>query len=408
MRKRNYIFLIPGLCLLCLGWKTTLNGQTQIYFQDFEGLSCPGGPSNCNQPLLHPSCINGGGSSHGTPHITPTDFFLPGGTIAVHMGASVEGGFFPVNFECGREYTISFNYLWRAHPFETTINVVLANGLVHNGSSCSGSIPNIPASNRQNVGTITKGQIGANNDAVDQFFSYKVTFCAEVPAEEEIEETFSQLWIYPTGSQGVVFIDNIRVTASCDDDLSVTNNSSPLPTGYHAVNFIETDFPNNTNDYISTDFTSSTSTILQADFFIHLKDNTIIPTPTVNNNFALLKIAPCQDCFMCEIKKSGADVTKAEKIDDNPVEPKINLYPNPTSDMINLEVSLPMLNKNDEHINVLLVNCLGQVKKEFSFPSTIHLKEQLDLSNVEAGIYWISVRLGNERISANRRILLIR
>lgn len=188
-------------CLFCMGVLGQLHsyGQTVVLSQNFNSLNCPPGPSNCSQPIISPSCINGG-ASHGSPHVTT---FL--NQECVWMGSSVEGIFLNVPFEKYKRYEIYLNYLWRGASSvpKSKIRLVLTNGLIHNGSSCSGSIPVVPLSARQDVATIQQ-----NDDLYDIFYSDTIVFCAE--------KDYTQLWIYPEQVQsgGVVHIDNVRITSS--------------------------------------------------------------------------------------------------------------------------------------------------------------------------------------------------
>lgn len=96
-----------------------------------------------------------------------------------------------------------------------------------------------------------------------------------------------------------------------------------------------------------------------------------------------------QDVFIGEYG-AGINYYRNEKISTSFVEPKyttFRTYPNPTSSVLNLEIS----GNNIETTNLLLYNIWGQVvfEKEIKAPYN-KVKEEIDMSSFPAGIYSLS------------------
>lgn len=81
-------------------------------------------------------------------------------------------------------------------------------------------------------------------------------------------------------------------------------------------------------------------------------------------------------------------------LEDNPL--KISTYPNPTKDKLELQVTLD----GSQNIDYTLHNTSGQQLLNGHFRATYHHAQEIDLSNLAAGIYYLKVysKLGNRVI----------
>ena len=90
---------------------------------------------------------------------------------------------------------------------------------------------------------------------------------------------------------------------------------------------------------------------------------------------------------------AGANATTVS-VDEVAANASLNVYPNPTSDILNVNVSL--VNAADLSLDVF--NALGQrvMTKDFGTMMSGQVVHQLDLSGLESGVYTVNMTAGNE------------
>ena len=76
----------------------------------------------------------------------------------------------------------------------------------------------------------------------------------------------------------------------------------------------------------------------------------------------------------------------------------IQLYPNPTNDILNVELSL----NTEDRIQLEVYSMTGQLVKSIDLGMITELNTTLDLSDLNSGIY--HVRILGENTSTNRRV----
>ena len=90
---------------------------------------------------------------------------------------------------------------------------------------------------------------------------------------------------------------------------------------------------------------------------------------------------------------AGANATTVS-VDEVAANASLSVYPNPTSDILNVNVSL--VNAADLSLDVF--NALGQrvMTKDFGTMMSGQVVHQLDLSGLESGVYTVNMTAGNE------------
>lgn len=90
---------------------------------------------------------------------------------------------------------------------------------------------------------------------------------------------------------------------------------------------------------------------------------------------------------------AGANATTVS-VDEVAANASLNVYPNPTSDILNVNVSL--VNAADLSLDVF--NALGQrvMTKDFGTMMSGQVVHQLDLSGLESGVYTVNMTAGND------------
>jgi hypothetical protein len=77
---------------------------------------------------------------------------------------------------------------------------------------------------------------------------------------------------------------------------------------------------------------------------------------------------------------------------DNDKATEILIFPNPTTDVLQLQ-----LNKNYSSMNVQIVNALGQIVKQYSKLSTQNQSIQIPVKELAAGNYWLQLQGDGEK-----------
>lgn len=77
-----------------------------------------------------------------------------------------------------------------------------------------------------------------------------------------------------------------------------------------------------------------------------------------------------------------------------------NVYPNPATDAVNINLS----NEKTEDVSVIVINNLGQVVKSIELGSSVEVKHQMNTSDLPAGIYHIKASIG-ERSTTKKLII---
>ena len=95
--------------------------------------------------------------------------------------------------------------------------------------------------------------------------------------------------------------------------------------------------------------------------------------------------------FAQEVAGANASTVSVDEVAANA---SLNVYPNPTSDILNVNVSL--VNAADLSLDVF--NALGQrvMSKDFGTMMSGQVVHQLDLSGLESGVYTVNMTAGNE------------
>jgi hypothetical protein len=89
--------------------------------------------------------------------------------------------------------------------------------------------------------------------------------------------------------------------------------------------------------------------------------------------------------------------TPAVVNDVNAMNVDVNIYPNPTSGLVNIDI----INHSTDKIEIQFENLLGQ--KMLSVPAREH-KTQVDISNLPGGIYIVNCYLNGLNIHSGRVI----
>ena len=79
---------------------------------------------------------------------------------------------------------------------------------------------------------------------------------------------------------------------------------------------------------------------------------------------------------------------------DKMLELRMRIYPNPTSDIINIQFNKESVN-DMRNLSVLIFNFLGE-RQSFKINKISNRQIQLDISNQEKGTYFIKVLVDNE------------
>lgn len=271
MLKYLIRFILPVL-ITCM--YTTLSAQqTVTWTEDFNNLGCNtlGGCSNNghSQSVITPTCLPGGGTSHGTPHISNST----GGIQSVWMGANVEGIFLGFPFQAGTQYAITIRVrVGSAGNVSMPIaDMSAANGIVHNVDCYSGSAPAV--NDRQSIAMVdVSSAIGSWSDWTD----FTVKFCPDAD--------YDQFWIFPRGNNFVLNLDEVNIEyEECDPSVIYT---SSIPSFYQTNGTIRT---------ISSFFTVANnpnvvSNLLAGDFILFSPKTLVYANGTGD---LLARITPC-------------------------------------------------------------------------------------------------------------------
>ena len=78
-------------------------------------------------------------------------------------------------------------------------------------------------------------------------------------------------------------------------------------------------------------------------------------------------------------------------IKDASLSSNFSLYPNPTNDNLNVSLS----NNKAENVSVKIINNIGQTVKTVSLGNSTDINQQIDLSDLNSGIYFVKTTVGN-------------
>ena len=96
------------------------------------------------------------------------------------------------------------------------------------------------------------------------------------------------------------------------------------------------------------------------------------------------------------------DVAFEEVIEVTEVpEESISVYPNPTSGNITIEVN----SNRDELMDIRVINSLGQPVKSLSLNPAERFREEVDLSGLPAGMYYVHFQKADGEMQVERVIL---
>lgn len=78
---------------------------------------------------------------------------------------------------------------------------------------------------------------------------------------------------------------------------------------------------------------------------------------------------------------------------------KINIYPNPTSDLLSIELALD----KKENIDIVLFDLNGKTIQKNTFMGQ-KIQTSLSLSNLPSGTYFLSIKIGNKGVFQTHKI----
>jgi len=119
---------------------------------------------------------------------------------------------------------------------------------------------------------------------------------------------------------------------------------------------------------------------------LHLNDGTLYCTNSVTNNCKeLYGLNNPDDLWTCT---NLVNDSPTKFIKTNPVNTSLDIYPNPTSGAIHIQ--LPTF--SDETIGLQVVNLVGNIVSTRNIPKVFSDREfKMDLSNLKTGIYYIRI-----------------
>lgn len=88
------------------------------------------------------------------------------------------------------------------------------------------------------------------------------------------------------------------------------------------------------------------------------------------------------------------NIHEATSVDDAAINFDVNIYPNPSDALVNIQVALP----NPENLSIRILNPLGQVVQENNYGFTTGGIFALDVSDKIPGVYFAEIIAGNRRI----------
>ena len=106
------------------------------------------------------------------------------------------------------------------------------------------------------------------------------------------------------------------------------------------------------------------------------------------------------DANMCSMV-SSVNVGLVTGYNDPVLSGKINLYPNPANDQIQLEIE-----SEASEVNLVILNMLGQHFGRYLFNGNQMVNETIDISELPAGVYVFRIKIGEQMI--DRKINVIR
>jgi PKD repeat protein len=188
-----------------------------------------------------------------------------------------------------------------------------------------------------------------------------------------------------TTSYTVTVTDQFGCSSSA---LSVVNvNASPT------ANFTSVLGANNTVDFTSTSVSGSTFSWTFGDGSTSAIENpthTYATPGTYDVTLVVTNAGGCSDTIVNSIV-----VTNTSSINENDLLSKLNVFPNPSNGLFNVQ-----FNSTDASTKLTVLNLLGEVilKKELVQTANGNYDTQIDLSNYPNGIYLINISTENQNI----------